>query len=116
MYLSSRQNSGKPCNTKVLSGAEVLLNQYWLGRILARSYLFVDHIGQINEHEQVEQSQHNLKHGDMANDFVQLPGQKGAGQNQGEIFCPDLFEHQAGAFDNIQRGIEKNSEANLFEP
>ena len=58
--------------------------------------------------------QHDLEDGDMADDFIQLPGQKRAGQDQGKVLCPNLFQHQACAFDDVQRSVEKNGEADLF--
>ena len=71
---------------------------------------------QIDENGQIQQSEHHLEHGDVADDLVELPGQEGAGQDQGELFGPDLFQTQAGAVDDVQGGVEKNGEAYLFEP
>src|ERR1700733_15354241 len=112
MYLPIWENSGRPYGTKVLA----LPNNASFWGLLTGAHLVVEHDGQIDKDEQVEDGQHYLKHRDMADDFVKLPGQKRSGQDEGEVLCPALLQHQSGAFDDVQSRVEKNGEADLFEP
>src|SRR5271168_5153549 len=101
MYLPRWENSGRPYGTKVLA----LPNNASLRGMLTGAHLLVEHDGQIDKDEQVEDGQHYLEHRDMADDLVKLPGQERSGQDEGEVFRPPLLQHQPGAFDDVQSRI-----------
>ena len=83
MYLSSGENSGKPANTKVLSEWKSFLISAGCRGLLARArYLFVDHDGQIDENNHIQDGKHYLEQGEVADDLIKLPGQERPGQDR----------------------------------
>src|ERR1700684_4506747 len=112
MYLPIWENSGRPYGTKVLA----LPDNARRWGLLTGAHLLVEHDRQIDEDDQAEEGQHYLEHRDMADDFLKLPGKKRPGQDEGEVLRPALLQHQSSAFDDVESRVEKNGEADLFEP
>ena len=116
MYLSREQKSGKPDTTKVLGKKKSFLISTGCRGLLAHAHLFVDYDGQVDENDHIQDGEHYLEHSEMADDLIKLPGQERPGQDQGKVLGPSLFQHQPGAFDNVQGGVEEDGEADLLEP
>ena len=96
--------------------AAVLIQALWLtGDNLAIPDTLSDDKTDIEDNKEVDQRQGNLEWGHASNDFVELPGQERCGENQGEVLRPDLFIDQPDPFNDVECGIQEESEGDLPE-
>jgi hypothetical protein len=71
--------------------------------------------GEVADDRDIEQAEDAFGPGGAAEDLKQLPGQEGGGDDEGEVFGPGFAEDEAGTFQDVERGEEKDADRNLAE-
>lgn len=71
---------------------------------------------EIEDHQDIYDSEAHTKPSDATNDFVNLPREEGGGNAKRQVLGPGLFENQSYALDNIQRSIGENSDTDPAQP
>jgi hypothetical protein len=70
---------------------------------------------EVGEHGQIEDKQSNSEHGNPMKELEDLKRQERRGDDGGEIFGPDLLQHQADALENSEGSVAEEEEADLAQ-
>lgn len=75
----------------------------------------VDDTRKVNENSDVNGKEGDADFRDAVQQLADLPGQERRGDDEGEIFAPDLFEIEADGFKDAEAGVTEGGEADAAQ-